>query len=195
MSFAAAVAARAQVDNAIVEATLVEYGIELQPTGAAPVSLFVERIRFAGVKRREGHDDEPFEFDRYLGPGLWAITSEVANLAGKSSVLFVIRWALSGRSHLTDDVRNWIDSVELNGTVGGERFSVRFTNTADGLRGELSATNAPPVPFDAGSFEEVMDGFFGTYCRFRGSFHCPGSGGQSPPSVSMARAMTASCEW
>jgi len=34
-----------------------------------------------------------------------------------------------------------------------------------------------------------------TYCRFRGSFHRPGSGGQSPPSVSMARAMTASCEW
>jgi len=36
---------------------------------------------------------------------------------------------------------------------------------------------------------------FRTYCRFRGSFHRPGSGGQSPPSVSMARAMTTSCEW
>ena len=37
--------------------------------------------------------------------------------------------------------------------------------------------------------------YFRTYCRFRGLFHRPGSGGQSPPRLSMARAMTASCEW
>ena len=136
MSFSQAVAERTDTDVSTVESVLADYGIELQPTGAAPVPLVVERVRCAGVKRREDRDDEPFEFDRELSPGLWAVTSEVANLAGKSSVLFVIRWALTGRSHLMDDVRSWIDEVEVSGLVGGERFTVRSAND-NGVNGEL----------------------------------------------------------
>jgi len=34
-----------------------------------------------------------------------------------------------------------------------------------------------------------------TYCRFRGSVHRPGRGGQRPPRLSIASAMTACCEW
>jgi hypothetical protein len=36
---------------------------------------------------------------------------------------------------------------------------------------------------------------FRTYCRFRGLGHRPGRGGHRPPSDSIARAMTAWCEW
>lgn len=160
MSFAQAVAARVEVEQADVEAVLLDYAIQLQPTGAAPVSLLVDRVAFSGVKRREGRDDEPFAFDHALGPGLWAVTSEVANFAGKSTVLFVIRWALTGRSRLTDDVRDWIDHVELEGRVGTEAFVVKLDAAGGGLAGELRATGAPPVSFDAADFEEVMDGFF-----------------------------------
>jgi hypothetical protein len=161
MNFAQAVAERADTDVATVNAVLATYSIDVQPTGAAPVPLVVERVRFAGVKRREDRDDEPFEFDREFAAGLWAITSEVANLAGKSSVLFVVRWALTGRSHLTDDVENWIDEVEVSGVVGGERFTVAFTNDDEGLAGTLTTANASAVRFEgAESFEEVTDGFF-----------------------------------
>jgi len=160
MSFAEAVAGRANTDVTVVDAVLLEYGIELQPTGAAPVSLVVDRLRFTGVKHRDGRDDEPFEFEQEFGSGLWAITSETSNLAGKSSVLFVLRWALSGRSHLTDDVHDWIEAVELDGSVAGETFSVRFTNGGDGVAGELTITEGPELPFDSASFEEVMDGLF-----------------------------------
>lgn len=160
MSFTQTVTERTGADVNTVESVLADYGIELQPTAAAPVPLIVERVRFAGVKRREDREDEPFEFDRALSTGLWAITSEVANLAGKSSVLFVIRWALTGRSHLTDDVQSWIDQVEVSGVVGGETFTVRFTNGDDDVSGELTTANAPSVSFEGGSFEEVMDGFF-----------------------------------
>ena len=75
-------------------------------------------------------------------------------------MLFVVRWALTGRSHLTDDVQHWIDEVQLSGQVGGERFTVQFTNHGDALNGELTMANASPVKFEGGSFEEVMDGFF-----------------------------------
>jgi hypothetical protein len=59
-----------------VDSVLADHRIELQPTGAAPVPLVLQCVRFAGVKRREDRDDEPFEFDHELSNGLWAITSE-----------------------------------------------------------------------------------------------------------------------
>jgi hypothetical protein len=160
MSFAEAVAERAEAEVGDVETVLADYGIELQPTGAAPVQLVIERVCFSGVKHRADREDEPFEFDRTLSTGLWAVTSEVANLAGKSSVLFVIRWALTGRSHLTADVRSWIRQVEVSGAVGGEAFTVKFENRDGQVDGELATANAPSVSFDENSFEEVMDGFF-----------------------------------
>jgi len=159
MSFAEAVAERAGYDRATVQSVLDAYGIEPQPTAAAPVSLQVTRVRFAGVKRRGGREDESFDFQPELTPGLWAVTSE-PNLAGKSSVLLVIRWALTGRSHLTDDVHSWISTVELEGRVGDESFSVRFTNEEGQLSGELRVGDTRVASFDASTFEEVMDSFF-----------------------------------
>lgn len=159
MSFAQAVAERTGHDRATVQGILDSYGIEPQPTAAAPVSLRVTRLKFAGVKRRERRDDEPFEFERHLTPGLWAVTSE-PNFAGKSSVLLIIRWALTGRSHLTDDVRSWISTVEVDGTVGDESFSIRFTDDEGQLSGELRAEETTVAGFDASTFEEVMDSFF-----------------------------------
>lgn len=159
MSFAEAVAERAGHDRATVQSVMDAYGIEPQPTAAAPVSLQVTRVRFAGVKRRGGREDEPFDFQQGLEPGLWAVTSE-PNLAGKSSVLLIIRWALTGRSHLTDDVHSWISTVELDGRVGDESFSVCFTNEEGQLSGELRVGDTRVASFDGSTFEEVMDSFF-----------------------------------
>jgi hypothetical protein len=160
MSFAEAVAQRSGRDEALVEAALAGQGIEPQPAAAAPVPLQVTRLKFTGVKRRQGREDQPFEFERNLGRGLWAITSETANLAGKSSVLFIIRWALTGRSHLTQDVHDWISSVELDGVVGDESFAVRFTQEVRHLAGELRTGDTVVAEFDGSNFEEVMDGYF-----------------------------------
>lgn len=160
MSFAEAVAERVGQAAAAVESVLADYGIEPQPTAAAPVSLTLTHLKFAGTKRREGRDDEPFDVEKDLGPGLWAVTSQGTNLAGKSSVLFIIRWALTGRNHLTQDVQDWLAEVSLDGTVGGVPFSVRFTTSADGIDGKLRAGDALVAEFDEGDFEEVMDSFF-----------------------------------
>lgn len=160
MSFAEAVAARTERSVSEAEAVMLDFGVQPQPTGAAPVSLTVDRLSFSGTKRREGRDDEPFTFDRALGPGFWAVTSEVANLAGKSTVLLVIRWALTGRSRLMDDVQDWIERVELEGRVAGERFSIRIDTATEVLTGRLVSASAPAIEFTAANFEEVMDGFF-----------------------------------
>ena len=159
MTFAEAVAARASRPLADVEPILADYRIEPQPTPAAPVNLVIERLRFSGTKSGEDHEDERFEFDRPLASGLWAVVSEKHNLVGKSSVLLVIRWALTGRSHLTGEVRSWISRVELEGAVGGDPFSVRFDVDGQDIQGALTSGGGSES-FDAESFEEVMDGFF-----------------------------------
>lgn len=88
MSFAEAVAERAGRDVDAVEAVLLAHGVQPQSTAAAPVPLVIDRLAFSGTKHRESQADEPFVFARDLGPGVWAVTSGAANLAGKSSVLF-----------------------------------------------------------------------------------------------------------
>jgi hypothetical protein len=159
--FTEAVATRAGVPVAEVRSILADAGIVPQPTAAAPVSLHVERVRFGGVKRRRDHEDQEFDFDRTFSAGLWAITSEIANLAGKSTVLFVIRWALTGRSHLNDDVRSWIRDVQVTGSVADEPFEVQLTCTPTSIEGRLLARDVEQATFDTETaFEEVLDDFF-----------------------------------
>jgi hypothetical protein len=157
--FAEAVAARASRSLDEVEATLAEYGVEPQPTAAAPVDLTVTRLRFSGTKSGENHHGEPIDFDQNFEPGLWAVVSEQRNLVGKSSVLFLMRWALTGRSSLTPEVRSWITHVHLEGVVGGESFRVTFDIDGPEIAGELTSASGSER-FDAQSFEEVMDGYF-----------------------------------
>jgi hypothetical protein len=159
MSFADAVAARASRSSAEVESILADFGVVPQPTAAAPVALTITRLQFAGTKSGEKHGGEEFDFDRRFESGLWAVVSEKRNLVGKSSVLFIIRWALTGRSSLTPEVRSWISHVKLEGVVGGEPFEVSFEVDGPKLAGELTSA-AGSEQFDAQNFEEVMDGYF-----------------------------------
>lgn len=159
MTFAEDVATRSSCPLQEVESVLADFGIQPQPTPAAPVDLTITHLRFSGTKTGEDHANEEFEFDRQFAPGLWAVISEKRNLVGKSSVLLVIRWALTGRSHLSGEVRSWVRHVELEGTVGGEPFTIAFDVDGPAIQGSLKNGHASE-DFDAASFEEVMDGFF-----------------------------------
>lgn len=141
-----------------VSAVLEEAGIEAQPTAAAPVSLQITRLAFSGTKRREGRDDEPIEFEQSFDTDFWVITSE-GNLVGKSTILRVIQWAMTGREgDLTADVRSWITRVELEGVIGADAFTIRFDNDDGTVEGALAA--GIETPFDSATFQEVTESFF-----------------------------------
>jgi hypothetical protein len=59
------------------------------------------------------------------GDGVNGVGSE-ANLRGKSSVLHLTMWALTGRSHLQADVASWVDHVFAEFHVDGVPLYVEF---------------------------------------------------------------------
>jgi hypothetical protein len=159
--FLDAVAQETGVARDAVAATLDDAGVVIAPTPAGAHSLMVTRLRFSGTKHIAGHAPEPFDFDRSLGPGLWIVASQ-HNLAGKSTVLNIIRWALTGRpGRLRDDVRSWIDHVTLEGTVDTRRFQIDFDDSTPGPRGSLSDVGGEIGSFETESaFESITGSFF-----------------------------------
>lgn len=134
-----AVAEKAKTSVAAVDLVLSEIGVgEERPTRRAD-TLAIRRLAFSGVKRATKYEDGPYQFTwSDLGPGLFGILSPDANQIGKSTVLDVIVWALRGRPRsLKPEVRAWIDEVELEFTIGGERYCVSFTDLDGEPQGKL----------------------------------------------------------
>src|SRR5690606_30597180 len=73
----------------------------------------------------------PINLDWTPNSGVNGVGSE-ANLRGKSSVLHLTMWALTGRSHLQADVVSWVDHVKAEFHVDGIPLYVEFDVT-DGV--------------------------------------------------------------
>lgn len=115
----------------------------------------------------------PFSFDWAPQTGVNGIGSG-RNLRGKSSVLNVLMWSLSGRCpRFQPDVRRWIQRVEVDWTVGPERLRVAFDaqdGAAVGHVHKLGDVGAPDKhvllgEFAAEDFEEVMANLMMTRLR------------------------------
>ena len=161
-SFTEAVATRANVAPERAAEVMDEMGIVLQPQPAAPVPLRVTRIAFTGTKTPSNEDPTPIDVDYAFEAGLTAVTSK-KNLVGKSTILWLIRWALTGRrpSDLADDVREWIDHVTMEAVVGTETFIVDWSlrNGATDA-GSLRTSDGAGTSFTGQSgFEEAMGAF------------------------------------
>jgi hypothetical protein len=116
-----------------VEAILDDAGILTSATAGVPVRLRVARLHFSGTKQLHpgGVGDAtgtPFAFDWDIPDGVSGIGSG-ANLRGKSSVLNVLQWALTGRCQLQDDVKSWIERVEVEWRIDDARIEVTFDVT------------------------------------------------------------------
>ncbi|WP_328715472.1 hypothetical protein [Nocardia salmonicida] len=105
----------------------------------------------------------PFDFEWKLSDGVTGIGSG-SNLRGKSSLVNVLLWSLSGRcAEFSVSVKRWIQHVEVDWVVGSETLRVAFdadngevrngTVTVidhEGLLGTVLAS------FDNESFEDAM---------------------------------------
>ncbi|GAA2731574.1 ATP-binding protein [Actinocorallia aurantiaca] len=74
----------------------------------------------------------PFQFEWSPQPGVNGIGSG-RNLRGKSTILNVLMWSLTGRCpQFQNDVRSWIEHVEVDWQVGTEQLRVGF-DAVDGV--------------------------------------------------------------
>lgn len=155
--FNQAVAERAKVDVGMVVEVFSQHGVHQWVARPPAPRMTVRRVQFAGTNV----DGEAYEFTWEPDTGLWAI-STVENNVGKSSVLDVIRWLLSGRDQVDDVVREMIDRAFLEVAFAGETDEVRMTVEVSGsngaANGSVTVGDVRVATFAEDSFEEVMDG-------------------------------------
>lgn len=122
-----------------------------------PHSLRVTRLAFTGNKA--GVSTDHIDFDQRFGDGLWALTSE-KNERGKTSILEIMMWALRGQpKRLQEDVRSWLHTVSLKGTIDGEPFAVEF-RLSDGEPTGTLCWKGEEHPFSStAAFAETMSTF------------------------------------
>ncbi|AZL04633.1 hypothetical protein [Brevibacterium aurantiacum] len=103
-----------------IEKILLDAGVSSTASRGVPARLRVRRLHVTGTKHYSENVDrnaesaemktEPIRLDWTPGNSVNGVGS-AANLRGKSSVLHLTMWALTGRSHLQADVISWVDHV------------------------------------------------------------------------------------
>ena len=122
-----------------------------------PHRLRVTRLFFEGTKA--GRFTEPFRFNQQFGDGLWALTSE-KNDRGKTSIIEIMMWALRGQpKRLQDDVRSWLRTIRLEGTVDDKRFVVEFEVIGGNPTGTLTCGNDVRPFASEAAFADTMSVF------------------------------------
>ena len=157
LSFPDAVAARCEQSVSDVIPILSEARVPTSDSSGSPHRLRVTRLAFTGQKA--GLLSDEIDFDCEFTSGLWAISSE-RNDAGKTSLLEIIMWCLRGQpKRLQDDVKSWLDSVALEGTVDDEAFMVAF-ELADGIPTGTLVCGSETRPFASdAAFKDTMSQF------------------------------------
>jgi hypothetical protein len=108
------IASAASCERKAVEEVLRQHGIKAQSGVPRARQVWFTSVSFAGAKENTSADG-PFSFDwSDLGPGLWAVMSDL-NLRGKSSVMNILQAGLRGDfpSDIKPDVWRWLSNVSV----------------------------------------------------------------------------------
>lgn len=138
-------------------------GIAPRLTKPIPHRLLLEALEFTGEKAGE-FEQKRIEFATSgMGPGLYAIVSE-GNFKGKTTLLKIVRWLMTGTYDLPADMQGWLQTARLRFRVDEEVFEVRLQDVV-GSNGTLASIirGKPRVLAefsDAKTFNAVMDQFF-----------------------------------
>ena len=97
----------------------------------------VKKLLFKGTKKLAGQIPRRSTTSRSSAPGVNIILIE-RNLVGKSSILKTIKFALTGdREEYDQAVREWINEVWLQFSLGGRHFTVVLAEKGDAWHGVL----------------------------------------------------------
>jgi hypothetical protein len=96
-------------------------------------TLVLDFLAFKGEK----DDGAPINYSQKLNKGLSIWITKNSNLKGKSSVFKIIKYALTGKNSIKDDVNKWIDEILLCFTIGVHQYTIHITNKKRGLVSKL----------------------------------------------------------
>lgn len=159
----AAISKKSGYSEELVASVLEKHGIRPKVTAAVPQRLMVTSLSFTGKKLGATPPSDIDFGPKPMGPGLWAVTSQ-RNFRGKTSILNIIRWCLTGRQYIADVMTSWFTAVTLRFTLDDREFEVRLSNASEGT-GEL-LKHARGNEFQLASFsnhvefEAAMSDFF-----------------------------------
>lgn len=156
---------RVDIDGDRIEEILRGANVSSTASRGVPVRLRVRRLTVTGTKT---YSDEttgemtsaPINLPWTPRDGVNGVGSE-KNLRGKSSVLHLTMWALTGRSHLQADVLTWVDHVSAEFQIDELRLFVNFDVTngvpAGSVEQEVPSGRALLGRFDGhAEFESLM---------------------------------------
>jgi len=145
-----------------VREVLERYNIKPRTEIAIPRRLAIRSILFKGQKTVSAQTPINFEW-RDLGPGLHAIVSG-RNLRGKTTLLSIMRWCLTGRRSLPSEMKEWFTTVSLRFTLDERSYEVRLSDAVKSegklIRFDEGREIAVRVFASEDEFEEVMSAFF-----------------------------------
>jgi transposase-like protein len=114
----------------------------------------IKHIRVVGDKRRADGMPAPFDYQRTLGPGLWAWVGR--NGSGKSTILGCLLWAITGSdAGLSRRIRLWVRDVIVQFSVGEELFTSRVMRQGEAISGGLYYGHLTTDELDLGIIETV----------------------------------------
>lgn len=156
------IAARSKAHLDDVRAVLEKHGIHPKPSIAVPKRLLINSLSFSGEKRGAS-ECAAINFQRDFDAGLWAITS-TRNSRGKTTLLKLIRWCLTGHRSIDPIMKDWFDSIKLSFTFDGRLYDVQIDDPVNAHGSLLRRDDARTVTvhqFQSDEeFESVMSAFF-----------------------------------
>lgn len=154
------VAVRAGQPAEKVRDTLAAHGVQLYTPRSQAEPLRLKRIVFSGFKDPDSNSPSiPFDFEWQLGSGLNVLASQ-GNSAGKTSVLEICRWMLTGRDKhssggLDPRVRAMVRNVRLEFALGHDDALVELDASTSVAPGRLQIRGATSE-FDAETMSSVL---------------------------------------
>ncbi|WP_312403767.1 hypothetical protein [Rhizobium sp.] len=130
------IAAKAKMESVEIAKVLDTHRLKPRQSHAVPRRLLISRLSFRG---RKPGDFEQTEIDftmQEMSPGVYAFISKV-NLKGKSSLLAMIRWGLTGTRNLPDDMRGWFETLTLAFKLDDDEYEVHLDD-AEASKGRLT---------------------------------------------------------
>jgi hypothetical protein len=128
-----------EITAEIVRDVLIDAGIDdvLRETAPTPQGrLLIHAIAISGNKQTGNGEARPFNYERKLGPGLWAWVGH--NGSGKSTIFGCLLWALTGSdSRIPKRIRPWIGEIRVQFSVGDEAFTSRIKRDEDRISGGI----------------------------------------------------------
>ncbi|WP_329427024.1 hypothetical protein OG339_42870 [Streptosporangium sp. NBC_01495] len=151
------VASAADATPEVAATILADHGIRESIPSAPAAELRVREVNFSGFKNQNtDQPTDPFNFNWTI-PGRVSAIASRGNSAGKTSVIEVIRWLLSGRSSVDNWVFERIQRASVKFLLDEEELAVEVDKDGPRLIGNLSLNGRVIRNFNEKSFESVME--------------------------------------